>query len=106
MDTSISSRLAALKAPTGTFPLEALLRIYAKYKERNPLYLNYFEGFKLLVDWLEPLEVPQLTAQELLPIPPCFHTYEIQEIAAILHLDQALIYTIFWRIHYEPKRIS
>ena len=97
MEPRVAAKLAALRQSQIPFPLESLLRIYAKYKSNNPLYTNYFEGFKLLVDWLSPLEVPDIQRMD---IPPCFHTYEVQEIASILKLDQALIYTIFWRIHY------
>lgn len=74
------------------FPLASLLYMY-EVSNRKDTYCNYFEGFKLLVGWLGPIEVPEIPAQlELKPIPKLYHTYDIQEIAIILKTSQERIY--------------
>lgn len=77
------------------FPLWALLAIYHT-SSRQDTYCNYFEGFKLLVDWLSPIEIPHLTIEDRLKsenkIPKLFQGYEIQELATILGTTQEVIY--------------
>ena len=97
--TSSISSLAKLKQQRELqrqpFPLWALLALYEK-GSRQTLYCNYFEGFKLLVAWLNPIEIPQLTIEQRQEqqnrIPKMFHTYDIQEIATILNTSQESIY--------------
>jgi hypothetical protein len=89
MDINLSAlqRLRAFKEQQQTaikpFPLWALLYLYelAPYKE---VYCNYMEGFKLLVRWLAPIEIP--------PLHECSNrmnrlhgSYDTQAIAAILN---------------------
>ena len=71
------------------FPLWALL-ILCEAGNRADWYCNYFEGFKLLVNWLGPIELPAAPAS--LRIPRLHRTYEIQEIAKILNTNQEVIY--------------
>lgn len=74
------------------FPLASLLYMY-EVSNHKDTYCNYFEGFKLLVDWLGPIEIPEIPAQlESKPIPKLYHTYDIQEIAVILKTSQERIY--------------
>lgn len=74
---------------TKPFPLWALLCIYEQSNRRDT-YANYFEGLKLLVNWLGPVDCPAVTAD--LKIPKLLHTYDAQEIARILNTKQEVIY--------------
>lgn len=75
-----------------SFPLKNLLVLYSRAHSKD-VYINNFQGFKLLVEWLAPIEQYQLvTATKT--IPWCFHSYEIQEIARILQVPADVLYTI------------
>lgn len=52
------------------------------------LYLDYFENFELLVDWLGLPESSGVKGH----IPRLLSTYEIQEIAKILRVDSYEVY--------------
>lgn len=86
----ISDRLSLLKQQLEVsrkpFPLWALLALYETASRQ--LYVNYFSDFKLLADWLGPIEMPEVSSD----IPKLFHTYEIQEIAKHLGTTQGQIY--------------
>lgn len=71
------------------FPLWALL-VFCEVGNRADWYCNYFEGLKLLIKWLGPVEIPAAPSQ--LKIPRLHRTYEIQEIAVILKTSQENIY--------------
>lgn len=62
------------------FPLRYLMLLYLK----NPkeFRINYFEGFKLTVGWMLPIDIPDEAKPRL---PDIFRTWEIMEIARILH---------------------
>jgi len=65
------------------FPIEFLLIIYERGSSKD-LYCNYFEGFKLLVQWLGPI---QLTPHSE-PLNKLYRSYEIQELSIILNTTQ------------------
>lgn len=68
---------------TKPFPVWALLIIYNKSRTVDT-YCNYFEGFKLLRDWLSPIELTPHSE----PIPKLYRSYEIQELAKHLNTTQ------------------
>ncbi len=72
------------------FPLHALLILYATGKPTD-LYCNDMEGFKLLVDWLGPIQIPEL---EVIQIPRMRENYEVQRIAMILKCDESIVYQL------------
>ena len=78
-------RLALKNKP---FPLHSLLIMYDTCPRE--LYINWMEGFKILVQWLQPIQIDQ--APPNTKIPRLFRTYEIQEIAKILNTTQDNIY--------------
>lgn len=65
------------------FPVEYLLILYI-HSHRRDTYINHFEGFKLLLDWLSPI---QLTGHSE-PIPSLYRTYELQELSKHLGTTQ------------------
>lgn len=71
------------------FPLSALLRMYES-SNRKDTYINGMEGFRLLAEWLHPIEITQ--APPSTRIPKLHQSYEIQEIARILNTSQENIY--------------
>ncbi len=83
------------------YPLWALLQLYET--SSTLLYINHLENFRLLVDWLAPIDIPQA--------PPGFkvlklhHTYDIQEIAIILKTTQENIYYAS-HVQYQANRHS
>lgn len=95
--SNISSSLERLKAQRESqrelqskpFPLWALL-YFCEIGNRNDWYCDYFSGFKLLVSWLGPIDIPN--APSSLKIPRLHRTYELQEIATILNSSQESIY--------------
>lgn len=76
------------------FPLETLLRFYLKHTRR--LYINYFEEFKLICDFLAPVSSPRnLYPNSDLNI---FVSYETQEIARILRMEPTVLIQVLFRI--------
>jgi len=65
---------SALKA--SQFPLKRFLQLYTRAP--TLLYLNHFEGLKLLLRWLAPISP---STKQKFNIPIYLLTYEIQEIA-------------------------
>lgn len=97
--SQLSQQFAVKNKP---FPLAALLRIYIK-NERvsdydSSVYCRNFEGFRWLVDWLGPIEIPVS--------PPTFHSrvdsilisYECDQIAQILGVSPELIWQLIMEI--------
>lgn len=82
------------------FPLKSLLFLYltCSRKPYNCLYLSYFAGFKELVNWLGPIDIPPLTTQKIFKP---FYNYEIQEIAVILNCNPAIIQSVFMELYNE-----
>lgn len=77
------------------FPLKSLLILYMRGNKCD-LYCDYFQGFKALVKWLSPIDIPQTNAKLFLPL----YNYEQQEIARILNCDPAIIQQIFLEIYH------
>ncbi len=69
------------------FPIWALLILYEKSNPRDT-YVTYYEGFRLLVEWLNPI---QLTPHSE-PIPKLHRSYKLQEIAYILQTSDENLY--------------
>ena len=97
--TGTMESLAALKAKLALrakpFPLWALLHLY-ETGSRDDLYCDYFAGFKLLIDWLSPIEVdPQIKGKRC-KLPKLEYNYEIQEIARHLQIHPCEVY-LTWK---------
>jgi hypothetical protein len=69
------------------FPLWAALQLYNT--GRSFLYLNYMADFKLLTDWLGPLDIPEKLTT---PIPWWQGNYEVQRLAILFGTDEETIY--------------
>lgn len=89
--------LERLKISRRPFPLKFLLVIYLK--ARHDCYINYHAGLKLLISWLEPIDIPN--AAQYKEIPSVFNNWECQEIAAILGTKPKVIYHTFREIIYH-----
>ena len=98
MSSDVAAKLAELRAATvkKPFPLLSLLTLYSK--SPHSLYIDHFEGFKLLVDWLSPIEIPSVQEFKI-PLP--FHTYTVQEVAKILNCSQCVVYKTFREIYRD-----
>ena len=72
-------------------PVEVVLFLYVR-GPHDVLYSNYYEGFKLLVDWLGPFDTPDL---EYKPLPAWLNNWECNEIASILKTTPELIFHFF-----------
>lgn len=81
------------------FPLKSLLIIYIKANRQ--LYINYFAGFKALVNFLGPIEIPETDFKYKQHL----GSYEIQEIANILKCPQAVIQKTFLEIEVNTHAI-
>ena len=74
---------------TNPTPLTTLLWLYenARYAD---VYCNYMEGFRLLVKWLSPIEIPPFKGSY--KIPRLHGSYELNAIAEILNIHPAHLY--------------
>jgi len=93
INAAIERLLAARELSKKEFPLAALLSLYLTAP--TTLYLNHFEGFKLLVKWLGPVEKSKL---QPITIPKAFSTYECQEIGTILGEHPSVIYQELYKL--------
>lgn len=76
------------------FPLWALLTLYERGHARD-LYIDDFEGFKELVAWLSPIEIPAYSIERI----PKLHTnYELNKIAEILNVHPSIVYKEYKRV--------
>ena len=81
------------------FPLKYLLYLYVQ-GHKDSVYCKYFEGFRLLIKWLGPIESPPLTNQKVfLP----FYGYEQQEIARHLNIHPAIVQSVLMEIYNESN---
>ena len=80
------------------FPLESLLRIYCKKQlGQNNLVDNDFQNFKLLLDWLGPIELPEYPVIKLY----WFELrWDIIRIAEICKTDKSIIVQTLRKIYY------
>lgn len=85
---------------TASFPLKSLLYLHytAKYTDT---YIDNFEGFKLLVKWLGPIEYNK---EKKIEPPRCFETYEMQRIAYIVQIPIPNIYAELIELYFIEKR--
>ena len=93
MNSALETFLAAQKLKQQKFPLGSLLTLYSR--SPSSLYLNHLEGFKLLVNWLGPVEKSKLQPVE---IPVYFCTYEINCLAEILGEHPSVIYQELYQL--------
>lgn len=80
---TLQERLAAIRKSneikSKPFPAWALFILYIKSHPEDT-YCNHFNGLHLLIEWLGPIELSQLSE----PLPPLHTSYELQQIAVIL----------------------
>lgn len=79
------------------FPLRCLLLLYTQ--ARYSLYIDYLAGFRVLVGWLSPIQVPPYNPSA--PFSPLLYNYEQQEIARILNCDPRIIQQTFLSLALE-----
>ena len=71
------------------FPLWAILVLY-ETSSREDTYIDYMDGFKLLVSWLAPFDIPSNYSIE--GIPKIIGSYEMNEVASIIGVHPSIIY--------------
>jgi len=106
----VAAALASLRLARKPFPLHALLTLYiknesfvdtcgeAQFRYENSLYTNYFAGFKALVRWIGPIEIP---TKQYPSVHNLLISYEVQEIAKILHCSPDIIWHTFLEVLNE-----
>lgn len=82
------------------FPLKYLLFLYIT-GHKDDLYCEYFKGFKLLVDWLSPIDIPSLKKD--FKFAPYLFNYEQQEIANILKCSPYIVQQTLLEVHNGLK---
>lgn len=87
LESFIKKRVEEKLLRESKFPLKLLLIFYSKnYKL---FYIDHFKAFKLIIEWLGPIDIPAPAAT------PRFnrllYNYEQQEIAKILNCDPLII---------------
>lgn len=83
-ESSNKSMTSEDRTPT---PLWAFIKIYEKAS--HTCYINYMEGAKLLAKYLAPIETPELDESYI--VPDLLSSYETQELAKILNINQDII---------------
>lgn len=72
------------------FPLKYLLYLYSRCRTgKNSLYINYFKGLRLLVDWIGEVEIPSNV--EIRKLSWYETNYEIQELSNLLNCEESII---------------
>lgn len=79
----LKKRFAEQRKP---FPLSHLLYLYEISRSQDT-YINYMEGFRLLAEWLAPIELPSSHST----IYKLQNSYELQQIAVILNTHPGII---------------
>lgn len=105
---NVSSSLERLSAQFAVrnkpFPLKSLLELYIKNERiadsTSSLYCGYFEGFRWLVDWLKPIEIPTAPFP---PVPDILISYEIAQIAIIVGTSNETIWHLVMEIYNEQR---
>ena len=80
------SRSSAIES---RFPLWAILALY-ETSSREDTYIDYMDGFKLLVSWLAPFDIP--SNYQIESIPKIIGSYEMNEVANVLQVHPSIIY--------------
>lgn len=70
-------------------PLSVLFYLY-ETGNSTILYCNYMEGFRLLVDWLGPIDKP--CNAPVCKVPKLHGSYEMQQFATILDIPYNTLY--------------
>lgn len=92
---AVSRFIEAQKLKQKPFPLMQLLRLYTKARS-DLVYCNYFEGFKLLVNWLKPIDISGYAIKKVFT--PLYN-YEQQEMAVILGVHPSIIQQVFIELY-------
>ena len=72
------------------FPFKILMLMYTK--ARYECRCDYFDGFRQLVKWLEPIEIPVIPISRLWLLPAYFENWDITELAGILKVSPTVIF--------------
>lgn len=93
---SSSAAITGLLARRKPFPGIQLIRLYLNSNGADT-YCDYYAGFKLLRDWLSPLDW-----KDVIPVPIVqgLGSYDIQELAKICYVSQNIIYGAILEIYY------
>ena len=92
MTHSTNASLLALMKSRSEFPLRAFLLLYSKAHAKD-VYCNHFEGTKLLVNWLGPIETDKSN-------PHTSHllmNYEVTKLAEHLSSTPSAIWNIIFK---------
>lgn len=82
------------------FPLELLLAMYEK--DTTGFFVDYMEGFKLLVDWLRPIKLPTLYIETM----PSFVGNGACRMAQIIGCDWRLVQQVGMEMMTKKQEIK
>ena len=82
------------------FPLVYLLTMYTTH--RKLLYVNYYRRMKLLIDWLEPIEIPEFPELANKKLHTIYYNYDLQELSRHLNTRPEIIHHCFNLITKSP----
>ena len=68
------------------FPAESLLKLYSIANKKD-VYCNHFEGFKLLTDWLAPIDTSAIALEDATTVDSLLINYEVTVIATQLNVN-------------------
>jgi hypothetical protein len=83
-----------IEEETRKFPFYALLLLYDRAYSKD-LYINYMEGFKLLVDFLSPIEVPPMEECKNTMVPKLYHNYDAHEIERVVGCNSKQLFKAY-----------
>lgn len=82
------------------FPLWALLALYERGSSAD-LFPNYMEGMELLVSFLSPIEIPNVS-RTTEQVPKLLRNYELNRIAEMVDVHPYVVYYEYNTLLHHP----
>ena len=90
MTNSVENFIAARKLQATLdsmqFPAASLLKLYSIANKKD-VYCNHFAGFKLLTEWLAPIDTSAIALEDATTVDSLLINYEVTRIAAQLNVN-------------------
>ena len=90
MNNSVENFIAARKLQATSdsmqFPAASLLKLYSIANKKD-VYCNHFEGFKLLAEWLAPIDTSAIALEDGSTVDSLLVNYEVTVIATYLNVN-------------------
>ena len=88
--TSVENFIAARKEQalidSSPFLAASLLKLYSIANKKD-VYCNHFEGFKLLAEWLAPIDTSAIALEDATTVDSLLLNYEVTVIAKYLNVN-------------------